>query len=153
MYGGLLEHFCVLVCMCASVHGWCTYAHVRVCTYECLRSYFIYSYIVACVCKFWIFEFTMNSFICVCVCAFIMVHLCTRSGSYMAVRRTHGISAWSQPIFVQSEICHCCTAVTNLVCIIVFTRIHAVDIPIKLHCWWIFIDKDVLFSCSSFIHS
>ena len=100
MYGGLLEHFCVLVCMCASVHGWCTYAHVRVCTYECLRSYFIYSYIVACVCKFWIFEFTMNSFICVCVYHGALMytirivhgssantwHICMKSANLRAVR-------------------------------------------------------------------
>ena len=51
----LPRHFGVLVGVCASVHGCCTYAHVRICTYECLGRYFIGSHIVACVCKFWLF--------------------------------------------------------------------------------------------------
>ena len=46
-------------CGCACVRTWLLYVrtvvHVRICTYECIRRYFIGSHIVACVCKFWFF--------------------------------------------------------------------------------------------------
>ena len=54
VYEELLTYYGVLVGMCASLHNWCTYAHVRVCTYEYLRRYFIDSYIMTCMCKFWV---------------------------------------------------------------------------------------------------
>ena len=128
----------VFCCACGyvCVRTWLVYVRTCTrCTYECLRSYFIHSYIVACVCKFWIFEFTMNSFICACVCAFIMVHLFTRLGSYMAVRRAHGTSARSQPISVQSEICHGCAAVTNLVCLDTLCR-HSNLTSLLMELYW-----------------
>ena len=117
-------------CVCAS--EWrASYVFWCACGYVCVRTWLVY--VRTCTrLHMWMLTKILHRFVHSGMRG--MHGLSTRSRSWMAVRRTHGISAWSQPISVQSEICHRCTAVSNLVCIVsCVSQIDAVDFLIKFH--------------------